>query len=454
MSEPPSSGQPPINPPMPESERTVVRPRPGARAAAGDAGGGMPQMPMPASMGIPDDARVADPLAGFAEPLSLKVGNNPILEHAYKLLAIVRPIRNLPQHPNPAALKEQLTQGVREFEAGIRKSGVPNEKVVAARYILCTFLDETAASTPWGGVGVWASDTLLVRFHNETWGGEKVFVLLSRLAESPGPNLDLLELIYACIALGFEGRYRIIDQGRTQLETVRERLYQLIRQQRPEPHRRLSLNWAPAKLTKRSWMDAAPFWAVATVALLVVLGGYALYAWLIGNRSDPVFASISSLRLTAVKPVVIVPPPAPPKPRFAGLLEEEQRSGLLAVRESAGQSVITMKGDGFFAPGSAQLPDKVLPTIERIGKALAQHQGTILISGHTDSQPIRTLRFPSNWHLSQERAKTVQTVLSRHLDPARMRSEGRADSEPVASNDTAENRARNRRVDITLFTTN
>lgn len=74
---------------------------------------------------------------------------------------------------------------MRKFENDAALAGVPREAIVAARYILCTFLDETAASTPWGSGGVWARKTLLVRFHNEVWGGEKVFMLLSKLAESP-----------------------------------------------------------------------------------------------------------------------------------------------------------------------------------------------------------------------------------------------------------------------------
>jgi type VI secretion system protein ImpK len=77
----------------------------------------------------------------------------------------------------------------------------------------------------------------------------------------------------------------------------------------------------------------------------------------------------------------------------------------------------------------------------------------VLVSGHTDSQPIRSARFPSNWRLSQERAQSVQGLLGRWVEPGRMKAEGRADSEPIASNATAPDRAKNRRVEITLFPT-
>ena len=91
------------------------------------------------------------------------------------------------------------------------------------------------------------------------------------------------------------------------------------------------------------------------------------------------------------------------------------------------------------------------PLLRRIGQALGEVQGRVLVVGHTDSIPIRTLRFPSNWHLSQERADAVLALLSAELGSAqRLKAEGRADTEPVAPNDTPEGRARNRRVEVTL----
>jgi Flagellar motor protein len=78
--------------------------------------------------------------------------------------------------------------------------------------------------------------------------------------------------------------------------------------------------------------------------------------------------------------------------------------------------------------------------------------GRVVVLGHTDNQPLsRTGRFPSNWHLSRERARAVADDLSSlSREPGRFTFEGRADSEPIASNDTAEGRARNRRVEIVL----
>jgi type VI secretion system protein ImpK len=89
--------------------------------------------------------------------------------------------------------------------------------------------------------------------------------------------------------------------------------------------------------------------------------------------------------------------------------------------------------------------------IERIADALNKVPGAIVVTGHTDDVPVRSGRYPSNWELSTERARSVVTLMEARLrEPGRLRVEGVADSEPLAPNDSAANRARNRRVAILL----
>ena len=111
-----------------------------------------------------------------------------------------------------------------------------------------------------------------------------------------------------------------------------------------------------------------------------------------------------------------------------------------------------MRGDSFFAPGNGEVSSSALPVLRRIAQALAEVPGPVLITGHSDNQPIRSVRYPSNWHLSQARAQSVRDVIAVHVPGSRLRSEGRADAEPVAPNDSSANRAKNRRVEITLIT--
>jgi type VI secretion system protein ImpK len=87
----------------------------------------------------------------------------------------------------------------------------------------------------------------------------------------------------------------------------------------------------------------------------------------------------------------------------------------------------------------------------RIGEALRDEPGQVTVIGHSDNVPIRTVAFPSNFALSTARAEAARTALLRGLgDPGRVTAEGRADSEPVESNATADGREANRRIEVLL----
>ena len=434
-----------------ESDRTVIKPSAGRVARPAASAGAAPDGPA----GSAAAARPAAAPAGKEAPLALDAlmtaSLNPLVSAASPLLSAAPRIRAMVQHPNPVGLKDALADGIRKFEAQARADSLPNEQVVAARYILCTLLDESAASTPWGGSGVWANQSLLVLFHNEAWGGEKVFQLMSKLAENIPANRNLLELMYVVLAFGFEGRYRVLNDGKAQLDGIRVRLSQMLKQGRPEPDKALSPRWqgVPAKVARLG--HGLPMWVLMSLAALLLAAVYVGLRFSINGASDPVFATLQGLDVKAA-PVLAAPAPAPAAvPRLATLLKPDIDAGLVQVRDLADRSIVIIKGDGFFEPGSAEIAGKVQPLIGRIGAALQALPGNVLITGHSDNQPIRSVRYPSNWHLSQDRAAAVKTTLGTLVKPERLRSEGRADAEPVDANATPAGRARNRRVEVTLF---
>jgi type VI secretion system protein ImpK len=438
-----------------ESERTVIKPGAGRGARGpGAVPPGGPGGPAGAAAGGRPEGAPAGPVvkeAPLAIDALMTANLNPLVAAAAPLLSAAPRIRSMLQHPNPVGLKDALADGVRKFEAQARAEGLPNEQVIAGRYILCTLLDESAASTPWGGSGVWANQSLLVQFHNETWGGEKVFQLMSKLAENVGANRNLLELLYVVLAFGFEGRYRVVNDGKAQLDSVRVRLSQMLRQQRGNADKALSPRWegVPARVAKIG--AGIPMWVVMSFAALVLMVVYIGLRFSINGGSDSVFAALRGLDVKAAP--VVAPPPAaaPTPPRLAGLLKSDIDAGSIAVRDLPDRSIVVIRGDGFFEPGSAVVSGKVLPLLAHIQTALQSLPGNVLITGHTDNQPIRSLRYPSNWHLSQERANAVKAVLATTLKPERLRAEGRADAEPVVDNGTPAGRAQNRRVEVTLF---
>ncbi len=429
-----------IKPAAGRSGRPAAAPQPPAGTL-----GGLGEAPAPRSAGSGASAAADAPLAA---------GLNPLLQHAAPLLMAATRLRSTAQHPNPAALRGALADAMRRFETNARATGVPNEQVIAARYVLCTFIDQCATSTPWGGSGAWNAHSLLVQFHNEAWGGEKVFQLLSKLGQDVPKNRHLLELMQAVLALGFEGRYRGMDNGRSQLEGIRERLSTLLRQQAGPLEPELSPQWQGVASHLRL-RDGIPLWVIAAIAAGLLLLIFFVLQFTLNSRTNSVFNALQALDVkTTATPRPPPPPVAAVQPRLAVLLRPQIEARQLQVADLADRSVVTIAGDGFFESSSAEVTAGVRPLLPVIAQALAQVPGSVLITGHTDNQPIRSLRFPSNWHLSQARAESVRNLLLPTVTADRMKAEGRAESEPVDDNATPAGRARNRRVEITLFVNN
>src|SRR5437868_5497281 len=187
-----------------DADATVVLPTPGRKRSSAFA---------PA---IERQAAAAD--------LAALGGLNPLVEAANPILAVVAQIRHALRHPDPAGLRARMREQLDAFEAAARGAGLPDAQVDGALFALCALLDDSAQATPWGRT--W--DSLLTELRNEQNGGERFFTYLEELSANAAANLDLLEFLYVCLALGFEGRFRGGEGGRLALTQARVRLYELI----------------------------------------------------------------------------------------------------------------------------------------------------------------------------------------------------------------------------------
>ena len=147
-----------------------------------------------------------------------------LLVCAEPLLVLAAELRNAVEFADIDALRRRISTEITRFEERSAKAGASAGEITAGRYVLCSLLDETVLTTPWGSRSTWSKQSLLSEYHGETWGGEKVFQLLERILDQPKKYIAVLRLIDACLLLGFEGRYRVIEGGRDQLENVRTRL--------------------------------------------------------------------------------------------------------------------------------------------------------------------------------------------------------------------------------------
>jgi type VI secretion system protein ImpK len=129
---------------------------------------------------------------------------------------------------------------------------------------------------------------------------------------------------------------------------------------------------------------------------------------------------------------------------------DEQRGTLAVDEQAGGLSRVTLLARDLFASGSALVNPAHAATLERVADAIARVPGRVLVEGHTDDQPIRSLRYRDNFELSRERAVAVAGILQAPLEnPGLVKWRGAGSAEPRYTPDSGPDyRARNRRVEI------
>lgn len=147
---------------------------------------------------------------------------NPMIDAATPLLGMVMRLSTMNSQTMPEHLFAQVVTDVQAVEQLLQEQGYEPGVIISFRYILCTFIDEAALGNGWSNKNEWIKQSLLVHFHNEAWGGEKVFILLERLIREPKRYQDLLEFLWICFSLGFRGRYKVAaqDQGNLSRSTA------------------------------------------------------------------------------------------------------------------------------------------------------------------------------------------------------------------------------------------
>jgi type VI secretion system protein ImpK len=396
------------------------------------------------------------------------VGANALVAAAAQLLAAAtrigasRSTGTRAQAPNPDQLYRTMVDGVRDFETQGLATGLDTRSLRAARYALCATIDDMVLSTPWGSGSAWVTRSLTSTFHNEVTGGERFFSILEELQKDPGRHAEVIELMYLCISLGFEGRYRVLGRGTAALTELRDSVYRGVRQRRGEFERELSPQWRGIRTDGKTLSRRVPLWLVGLGTVAAACTIYLVFNFSLAGASDIAFGQFSALpphgpvkiaRSEAAPP----PPPVPAAvatPAAHGFLQPEVAAGLVQVLEDPQSITVRLTNKAMFASGSATLNPDALPLLRRIGKALAGEPGGVQVDGYTDNQPIRTVRFPSNWQLSQARADAVAAVLAAELPAGRtIKAMGKGDGDPLASNATPEGREQNRRTEIVLSKT-
>jgi type VI secretion system protein ImpK len=412
------------------------------------------------------------PLAADERPRALVLdrdvpiaaNENIMLEAAGPLLLLLGRLRVQLMHANFANLMDQVADAIEEFDRKMRIESVPPEQIDTAKYAICATCDDIVQQIPSAERHVWVRYSMLTRFFKERQGGVRFFEMLDKAKLDPLTNYSVLELMYACMAMGFQGIHRTAQGGASTLQMIQRNLYEVLRKVRPVVKEDLSPHWRGQDLPTEGSTFRVPFWAMAALAALLLFAIFVTLRIRLDSSVDGVKIEAQKLFNDAQLGIErqAYAAPAPPAPRQASTQLSRVRQRLSAeiagnkadATESGNNIIISVRENALFDRGKAEVLQSFREIATKIGAALEPEPGPIRVVGHADNQPIRAharAQFSSNYELSVARARAVAEVLKPHISKAdRFVVEGKGDTAPVATNETIEGRARNRRVEISI----
>lgn len=167
-------------------------------------------------------------------------GINPLVDAASYLFSILGKLKQLNHYQQIDKLQQQLITEVKNFQSRIKQSGYDQEYRLVCHYIICATFDDIIGNTSWGNQGQWEHYSLLKTFKQDPQHQSKFFTIVERAIKEPSIYIDLMELSYICLSLGYKGPYRATEHNHYKLEQITNNLYKHIRAYRGNANRALS----------------------------------------------------------------------------------------------------------------------------------------------------------------------------------------------------------------------
>jgi type VI secretion system protein ImpK len=374
------------------------------------------------------------------------------------LLALAAGIRSGRVRMSMPRFHSRATEVIAAFDRSIAQH-YDNETRQRARYAVCATIDDIAQNLPGSGAHAaeWARRSLVVGFFHENISGDRFWQLVDDMLRYPNDNRDLIELCHACLAAGFEGRFRVMPDGQRRLHEIMARLQGALEHVRNLSSIEISPEWKG----ERAPLKRVGFWTYVGMAIVAAAGllflVYVVMRLILLNTGEAPSAAVAALMPDT--PLRLSRPGTDMRTsdsaqagRLKRFLEPEIRAHLVTVLED-GQTVRVRTTVGqLFKSGDDQLEPGRKALFDRIGKAIETERGPVTVEGHADSDRVSSLAFPDNMALSEARADTVAGIIRSNLsDPARVSAKGFGDSHPIATNATAAGKSQNRRVEVVLL---
>lgn len=184
------------------------------------------------------------PTITFRSPLAIthhpKAGLNPLVDAAATIFSMLGKLKHLNHCHQLGKIQKEFMQEINTLQETAQSLGYQTEYVVVSRYILCATIDDIVSSTGWGGNDQWTNYSLLAFYNQDTQHQDKFFIILERALKEQKVYIDLMELMYLCLNLGYKGQYRSTEHDQYQLEQITNNLYKHIRAFRGSFSRMLS----------------------------------------------------------------------------------------------------------------------------------------------------------------------------------------------------------------------
>jgi type VI secretion system protein ImpK len=215
---------------------------------------------------------------------------NPLLMAAFPLIKLFMHLKFSEKGSDLRLLQKTIIEELNLFTKRAKAMHCRAQLTLAANYCLCTALDEAILMTAWGSASAWGQQSLLSVIHHETWGGERFFIILEKMAEEPKKNLALLELLYLLLSLGFEGKY--YNEDRMLREELQSRLYKLISLYRSEVSSSLTPGIHLEKKAKIKNVSNKKFFLII-LSVLLLMG--VIFNAILYVKSKPFLQKLSDL---------------------------------------------------------------------------------------------------------------------------------------------------------------
>jgi len=438
------------------NDRTIVKPRPGRRSAQGNdaANNSVKDRRLKKTVANEDKTLMFHPtrrINDVIEPL-LKLSDNPLVDYAGELLSLGCQLMSADSHNDVKSLRTECVRLIKNYENELYQSHVNPSLIRSAGFCLCCFMDEAVLNTDWGGSSDWSSQSLLSSFHKQTFGGEVFYTLLDKSIQYSASQHQLVELMYLCLTLGFQGKMRIEEHGDRKLERYRGNAYLAIKDEKSPVPTELSPGWKK-KLEKGEKLRTK----ISLLNIIISFAALLLFIYLVFNHYiDEYVAPVSNqLRVLVSWKSQYKNVGDKSISTYSTLreaLQPEIKKGLVTVTLMKSRIRISIASGRLFPSGTAKPNAGFEIVLFKIARLLENTKGNILITGHTDNRRILTAKYPSNQYLSLARATAVANLLASSAKlNGRLWPEARGDTEPLVPNDTKKHRAENRRIEINLL---